>query len=217
MFEGRRMKKKISFKEWELAVREARAFINRYDKVRWKIVNIALRVCDTSHGGRKGENVFSVTKFANAIDLNPKTLLQWIRVKQLVVDKLPKTELKNKALYNFTDLQDTCLKVNEDSTKKEVLRAWIDQINVPRHDKKFIKYEKHINAILFNAQKPIYLIDVNEDILLKIANKCELVARLLKAELEFRKKYSIEERLMNKTRKETKAIKEANKNVWGEL
>lgn len=202
------MSKEVSFNEYEKAVREARQFIQKYDKVRFKIADIAMRVCDTSKGGRKKSSVFSITKFADAIELNNKTLCEWIRVKRLVIDKLPATELKDKSKYRYEDLRETVLKINEKSSKKEVLNQWRLQLAIPLENRAFIRYDKHLRSILFNAQRPARLIMVEKVYIEDIIKKCDLIASLLKKEIEFREKFSKENRIMKKKTKETEAIRE---------
>lgn len=200
---------KITFKQYEAAVREARAYINRYDKVRWKVCELALSVCDTSHGGRKIESVFSLAKFADAIELDRKTLYEWCRIKRLVYDKLPATETKNTANYLYSDLRDVVDKVKPDSRPKEVLAIWREQLSKPMESKKFYKYDKHLSAILYNAQRPIMMNLVEKEIIEKISGKCALISKLLDKELELRKKFSMEERLLKKQKTINNAISKA--------
>lgn len=200
--------KRVTFKEYEAAVRFARQFINHYEKVRWKICEAALNVCDTSYGGRKVKGIYSLAKFADDIGLDRKTLYQWIRVKIFVVDKLPAIELKDQSKYNYTDLADVSEKVNKDCTKQEVLMVWRAQLAQPRESKKFIKYSKHLNALLYNAQRPLQLQLVDLNYIEEIISKCELIAKLLKKEIELRKKFSIEQRLTARDKKIDSAVKD---------
>lgn len=201
--------KKITFQEFEKAVREAKAYVNNYDKVRWKIVDICLRVCDTSKGGRKTEEIFSIHKFSEAIELNPKTLYEWIKIKTRVVDKLPATELKNKASYSFSDLADVSEKVNSDFTKKEVLQAWREQLSQPLEARKFVRYTGHLKSILYNAQRPLNLMLVDIEIIKKIESMAGLISKFLKKEIELRKKISNEKRLTGRESQIASAIKES--------
>jgi len=203
-------RKQVTIQEWELAIRKARAFINNYDKVRWKIVDIALSVCEIKHGGRVHETTFTLSRFAAYIELNRKTLMEWVRVKKLVVDKLPDVELKDKTRYSFEDLTSTLRKVNPESTPKEVLMHWKDQLNIPPFNKKFIKYRKHLDTILYNAQNPMRLMEVDEKLLLLMADKCDLISKLLKKEVEFRKNFSVEQRLTQKNLQINKAVEDAS-------
>lgn len=210
------MKKKVSFKEWELAIREARQYINRYDKVRWRVCKIALRVCDIYHGGRKTQEHFTVTKFATAIDLNPKTLNEWIRIKIMVYDKITQAELKQNP-HSYDDLRQVAMSVTRQTSKKEVLDKWRTQLAIPQDNKKFIKYERHLNAVLYNATKPMRMMNVDTQYLEKIISKCELIAKFLKKELELRKTMSQEKRMKKRHRKISEAIQEANEMKYEEV
>lgn len=205
---------KIKFVDFEKAVREARAFVNHYDKVRFKICTIALRVCDLSHGGRK-KNSFSISNFAKAIDLNPKTLMEWLRIKRNVVDKLPVTELKDKSKYTYFDLATVASQVKPETSKRDVLRLWKDQLAQPQESKKFIKYELTVNSILTNSRKPIKLLNVDEELLKRIASKCFLVHKFLNVEFKLRQNLSTKERWTGKKDLEEKAVKEG-KEVFNE-
>jgi hypothetical protein len=176
--------------------------------VRWKICNIASRVCDVSHGGRKVHS-FSITAFARAIELDPKTLHQWMRVKKLVLDKLPAVELKDVSKYNYQDLALVCDKLSKDSSRKEVLNTWRAHLALPLETKKFIKYDKHLNAILYNAQRPMNLLLIDKEVILQISEKCRTISKLLDIELRLRDKFSSEHRLQEDRLKRSTAIKEA--------
>lgn len=201
--------KKVTFKQFELAVREARQYVKNYDKSRWKICELALSVCDSTHGGRKLEGIFTVKRFADAIEIDHKTLHDWIRVKTLVYDRLPKSELKDKTKYNYEDLRETCLKVDRSFTPKQVLTEWRERLSIPRETKRFFKYIKYLNTILYNAQRPLQMRLVNKEAIKEMITKCDTIRNLLNKELELRENFSSEDRLLEKYRKISKSIKEA--------
>lgn len=193
--------------KWELAIREARALVPSYSKNRFKIVEVAKQVCDLNHGGRKTTGVYTIAQFARAIEVNPKTLYEWMRVKRLVVDKLPKTYLtKNKTSYD--DLAETANKVTPDSSKKAVLEAMKAQRDVPVGDKKFLKYRDHINGLLYNAERPMLLLHVDKELIGEIIKRTTKISSLLRAELKLRKKLSVDKRIKQNEVARAQAITE---------
>jgi len=197
-----------SKEEWEKAVREARSYVNNYDKVRWKICDIALRVCDIKKGGRVSSSAFTLTKFADAIELNPKTLMTWVSIKKKVIEKLPATELKDKSTYTFDDILRVSNQITEKATKAEVLRLWKQQLLIPRETKKFLKYIRALDSILYNAQRPLKMTEIPEHNIKDIISKCSVIANLLNKELELRKRFSIEDRIKEKHQDYELALKE---------
>lgn len=197
--------KKITHKKWQLAVREARQYIQNYDKVRFKIVEIALSVCDISRGGRK-DGEFTLSKFALAIDLIPKTLHGWVAVKRNVVDKLPSTYRQKISTYFYEDLRAVACSVDSSSSPKEVLLRFKEQLAQPPEIKKFVKYNKHLNSILYNAQRPMNLLNIDGGLLTEIMQKCSAIAGLVSTELALREKFSTEERLTKEKNRIDKAI-----------
>lgn len=191
-------KKRVTKAQWENAVRKARQYTTDYSRARWIIAGLALEVCDYSHGGRKGETIYSVRKFADEIELARKTLYQWIRIKRLVYDKLPKTVRAKAHTYDYSDFDATCDQVTEDSHPAEVKRRWEEQLKVNPDSKKFSKYIAHVNAILYNAQRPILMKDVERNLIEELIQKTTLIANLLAKELTFREKYPDGEKQVKK-------------------
>lgn len=183
-------KKKVTFKQWEDAIRKARTFINSYDKVRFKIAAIAMEVCDTSHGGRKNDSIFSISKFAAEIEVDRKTLYEWIRVKRLVLDKLPKGIQDKPQDYKYDHFRETALKVDETTPPKEV-KSWFFQMTERNPELvKFQKYGKWLKTLLYNAQRPMLMKDIPEDLLVDYAQKLNTIHGLINTELQLRTRFA---------------------------
>ena len=178
------MKKKITLEQWEKAIREAREFYNKLDQHRFRVAEICLGVCDVVHGGRV-DHRFTITAFARAIGIHHKTLTEWCRIKRLVVDKLPASILKKESRYETYRM--TVGSVTSDSTTQEVLTAFKSFSSIdPRLDS-WNKYEKVVNTIIYNASKPINLMNIPHENIMSMQNKLNLANNLLIRELEFRK------------------------------
>lgn len=183
------MKKRISKQQWEMAIRKAKSYSVNLAKARFVIAQIALEVCDYSHGGRKVESIYSIRKFAEEIEIEAKTLYQWIRVKRLVVDKLPKGVKAKIHNYKYQDLDEVSDLVKDDTSVKEVRDRFQDQLKRDPTEKKFDKYSKHLDAILFNLQRPVLLKDVHTHQLEDVIKKANVILALSKKELELREKF----------------------------
>lgn len=197
--DGKMKKTKVTAKKWEENIRKARSYINDYDKARWIIVDLALEVCDISHGGRKeGEYIYTVARFAREIEIDRKTLYWWIGTKRRVLDKLPIKIRDKKYSYNYTDLQDVSLKVGPHASKKEVLCAFMEHMKIDPNVRKFQKYMKYLNSIVYNASRPMHIKDVPEATINEMLKKLILTTNLLRKELELRKNFSGTQREMQR-------------------
>lgn len=193
-------KRKVTPQEWEAAIRKARQYTAGYHRARWIIADLALSVCDVSLGGRKGPTVYSIRRFADEIEIDSKTLYQWIRVKRLVLDKLPKMVQKNAHKYLYQDFDAVCELVKKDTSPREVRDIWMTHLKTDPDTKKFKKYSAHLNALLYNAQRPIMMREVSADLINEMIKKCDLISSLLRKELQFRERYP------NKTMSDAKRL-----------
>lgn len=177
-------------KKWEINIRKARGFITNYDKSRWVISKLALEVCDIYKGGRRDEHIFSLQKFAGAIELNEHTLYEWCRAYQQVVQKLPKVTQQNIHTFPYADVRDVLLRANPESTPKEVKSFWEEVRKINPDGKRFGKYCKTVRSVLYNAERPMLMKDVPEQHINTMIGLCEGIVRLLRKELELRTKFS---------------------------
>lgn len=204
-------KKKVTNREWSMAIREARSFISNYDKYRWKVVTLALGVCDYSHGGRK-ESQFSLKKFSAEIGLNSKTLYEWVAVKRKLLDKLPTDVLKKEAINKrgFQDLKLVADKLELDSSASEAKTQYMQFFAQKPEEIKFSKYLKTLKTLLYNSQRPITMLEVSTEILEEMIAVLLAISGGFEAELEIRKKYGPKERLITHKKEIATAIREAN-------
>ena len=81
-------------KEWDGLVKAAKERLLAISHARMEIARLAIKACDIVHGGGGHWNDFkgqkTVTQFAAEIGMNYKTLIQWIKIRKGVHDKLPK-------------------------------------------------------------------------------------------------------------------------------
>jgi hypothetical protein len=180
---------KCTPQKWEHAVRKARQYVRDYSSSRWIISELALEVCDIYPGGRKSQTIYSVSKFSEEIEIDRKTLYEWIRVKKLVLDKLPKMVRNNPGKYLYTDFEAVAAKITVNSSVAEVRLAWNEHFKRPPETKKFEKYLKGLNALIYNVTRPMVMKDVEEHLILQVIEKTNLIKNLSEKELQFRKKY----------------------------
>jgi hypothetical protein len=190
-------KKKVTRKQWEDNVRKAKSLVNNYDRTRWIIVDLALEVCHYNMNvrGESNESLYTIAEFSKEICIEKKTLYDWIRTKKLVFDKLPKTIKDNIKKYNYQDILDVAAKVEIDTPKKEVYSLFQAQIGIDPVSKKFIKYQKTLVSILYNAKNPMLLKDIPAQNIHDCINLCQTIVNLLNKELELRNRFSEQDRI----------------------
>ncbi len=179
-------------KAWEIAIRKARTHVLDYDKARWIIATLALEVCDITHGGKKDEDsaIYTVKRFAEAIEMNRKTLYEWVKAKRLVIDRLPKRQQKTAMSdFDYVTIKATELIIDSNDPPPKIWKTLHDVANRDPYVKRFVDYQRVLNAIIYNAQRPLLLKDVKQEFILPLIEKSELIANLLKKELEFREKF----------------------------
>ncbi len=178
-------------RKWETAIRKARTFITNYDKSRWIIAGLAVEVCDITIGGRQKEDVYTLKRFADAIEILPSTLYEWVSAKRKVVDKLTVRQQKDATeKFDYMTFKHAEKMVHDKSTAKQV---WTILCGIDGQDpsiKKYKGYQRVLTAILYNAQRPILLKDIPRELIEPIIEKCSMLVVLLKKELEFRDKFS---------------------------
>ncbi len=195
--------------QYEECVRKARAFVANYDKVRWTICDLAREACDLSKGGRK-HPLYTLTRFAKDIELNEKTLYDWIRVQNLVVNKLPKTMKAKIHTYNYEDIRLASMAVKEDSSPKEVRSAFLSVLNRDPNETKFLKYHKHLKTVIYNLQRPMLVKDISKDVLTKTIELSKTITALAKIELDLREKYTGKKRYAKRFNMKDELIKRLN-------
>lgn len=191
-------KKSVNPKQWETAIRSARQYVNNYAKVRWKIVDICLSVCDYSHGGRKAKTAWSVKRFAGEINLEPKTLYEWVRIKRVVFDKLP-GKIRDKAhKYKYDDFCKAGESLTPESTNKEVYSAFLSVLDMPPEQRKLEKYMSVVDTLIYNASRPMLMKDIPDDMVQGYVKKLTLARNLMEKELELRERFKDQEQLTKK-------------------
>lgn len=65
---------------YEKAVKKARGLVREREKMKWKIAKLAYDTCEVVIGGHhnKTKEIYSLTKFADDIGVNRKTLSDWV-------------------------------------------------------------------------------------------------------------------------------------------
>jgi hypothetical protein len=171
-------------------VRKARQYVTNYDTVRWKIADIAEQACCHHVGGRVDpNNRFTVTRFAEEIGLNRKTLLNWCRNKRNVVDKLTAKSKEKIHTIPYEIIQRVSLRVDNDTPIKEVRRLFREESGIPPERIRFSKYIKNMKSVLFNAVSPTRLALVDVDQLEDMKKIADLISNSLSHEIEFRAKH----------------------------
>lgn len=160
---------------WDKCVADAKAALKMYDDVRISIASFAIKACDISQGGRSTYGQYTLKKFAKQIGIAYGTLHEWVRVKRLVIDKLPPESRKEP----FTVYKDFVAKVGEDASSNDVTLLYNKRMSRNSSSVKMGKYLKHLITILYNAKRPDLLYGCDPQILLEISNAASEIEALL--------------------------------------
>ncbi len=178
---------KMTAKIWEMKIREARGLYLKLEHNRFKIAGLALSACDMRHGGDRDRR-FTVKRFSQAIGIFHKTLYEWIKVKTLVVDKLTvREDLKSIPYHVLTSVRE---RVNKESSPKQVRIILNEELGRDPKIFKWRKYDEVLQTILNNANTPIKLMEIPDDVLISAIQKSGMICTLLRKEMEFRKQGS---------------------------
>lgn len=83
------MKKfKTTQDEYQFYVTKGREAVMSIECYQVKVAAMATKVCEINHGGRARSTTYTLSKYANDIGLNRKTLSEWVRIYRAVVSKL---------------------------------------------------------------------------------------------------------------------------------
>ena len=93
---------------WNTAITKAKGLVEMMRKSQLDIAKIAYEIC-TPWGA--GNSEFSYTNFAEAVNVHPKTLTDWIAIYRTVVLNTP--SLKNKEVYTGEDYRSARRAVQE--------------------------------------------------------------------------------------------------------
>lgn len=137
-------------------------------EVRLKIVGLALQCCDRFRGGRAVNNIWTLQSFCDAIGLKSHTLCEWMRIKELCLDKLPQAKRDN----YLTTYVEMITGLKRDTPAAEVERRYDAFISQSNSQFRFNKYFKSLKSIHFNAIRPENLTGVDKATLETTALLC---------------------------------------------
>lgn len=155
---------------WKECVTEGKILLTTSAEIRMKIVLLAEKCCTIHHGGRSFETRFTVHRFAEEIGMNGNTLHEWIRLKRNVLDNL---DQKEKDVVKTTDLwmidrQLKGVRRNTPEYKAEVKKVAKSILSRNKTTVKMMKYQKHLNTILFNVKNPAMVKDCDRGVLAEL-------------------------------------------------
>jgi len=162
------MKKKLNKEAlWAEKVVEAKNLLGIKEARQMEIAIIALDICEITWGGGRSrhDELFTLKRFAHEININPKTLSNWIAVKKLVYDKIPQ-KIRNEVTFTF--MAQIAKSINKDSSPAKVskmISKFIDQSSV---DVKLLGYLGVVKSILYNLEERSGSITCGKDTLEEI-------------------------------------------------
>lgn len=75
-------------KQYKEYVRLGKELVQNINSYQAQIAFYATKVCEISHGGRKGLNTYTISKYSEDIGLNRKTVSEWVSIYRNVIKKL---------------------------------------------------------------------------------------------------------------------------------
>ncbi len=175
--------------KWKENIKLAKALVGGLDRHRWQITELAMDCCEQSRGQRGNDSEFTYKKFCVAIDIEYKTLINWVRIKKLVVDKLTVKQRDGIKEIPVELLKRTCDKVDEFSTPRFVRNILKEEAGVDPNRIRFIKYIKNVKTVLYNVSRPVRLIEITDDDLIMLNKLTNLITNLTNKEIEFRRQF----------------------------
>ena len=183
-------------KSYDYYVLEAKKTLIGAKNKQMRVATIATYVCDISHGGRRNKDQITVVKFSNDIGMNPRTLNEWIRVKNKIYDNL---EPKYRREMKYEQLWRVSRRVKVPYNAKKINAIAKDELESPDETIKFRKYLSHLRAILYNSKRPEAMEFCNNELVFEMIYTCDLVSKNLRSYL---KEYASERKLKDKKHQE---------------
>lgn len=166
---------------WNNAVEQAKTLVGQMKTTRLKIAEIALSVCEVQYGGnwRAFARIHTVKNFAKDIDVHPKTLHQWIRVKRNIHDQLPDGEwVDDWGLAVRVDA-----KVGAKPTKEKVLDAYRKEKNRNKPERRLRTVSRAMTNFVHLLQKKDVLKSVAKEDLVEAYENVSVLKRTLKEKI----------------------------------
>lgn len=177
------MAKETTTDRWKRCVKEAKLLIISRDAARIRICELTLEACGEIHWGGGGHwsgfaNQLTVTKFAQDINIHPKTLLEWIAIKRYVHDHLSKKYRKD-AKWSVMAKVRRAMAVRRDEIPTEasvtrVYEEFLDAQNQPTYN--VLRYLGHLKYSIDNLDQA----KMTEEDIYDIRDMCKSILKKIK-------------------------------------
>lgn len=143
-------KEKLS--DWDACVIEAKRFVGKRTTNRLRIANLAVKACEIRHGGVADPDRYTLSMFADAIGVNPKTLSDWVRVKKQIADHLPPG-------HKFFDMTAARLVFDYDENSRQIrikdaVAAYLHLISPEgKASRSAINCARYLNSLVYHLRK----------------------------------------------------------------
>lgn len=195
--------KTITDDMWLEALRKARTLYYKPGQNRFKIAKLAMDVCDRTQGGHSSRK-YTVNAFARAVGLNGKTIHEWIRLKETVVDKLGvKVDVDKLPIQAITAV---FRKAKSDMTNLQVRSLLDEEMKRPSDSRKWEKYLLNLNTLITNSMAPPLMEGTTDEVLKEVVVRCKKIVKYMNLEIEFRAKHCTKKRSAKKAKKFKDAI-----------
>jgi hypothetical protein len=200
------MTKKQFEAEYKKALSECKQIIATDKSKQMIIAGWAIKLCDFRHGLGKSDEMTinnpTIAQFAADLKINVRTLYEWIRARRKVWDQLPESKRQH---VKYDVIHRAMKRIKAKDSPKAVQAIIDDELESPREHVRFRRYEGHLNAILYNAERPANLEFCDAEIIQRMIMKTQRINDLLRKYMDMR--------LQDKTQRQRRAKSNIYKNI----
>lgn len=132
--------------KWEKGVAEAKSLITQSkQKYYIRIAQLAISCCEITRGGavKKGENPYTLRRFAKEIGINSQTLSNYVALYRAVFSKLPDGYQEKLSLSEAAHIK----QIKRESTPEQVKKIVDKHLSTDSEAKKYNRYMRHIRTL----------------------------------------------------------------------
>ncbi len=161
---------------WETNTAKSREMVKSRKEIQMKIASLAMEVCEITHGGGR-KDIYTIKRFAKEVGINQSTLSNWLSVKRMVFDKMPKNI---SAQATYAQLLDVARVIDSNATRQEVVKKYEENKSQDSGAKAVIYQTKHLRSLDYNIVQKKYADNGAEEILQECLFYCKRIVDAIK-------------------------------------
>lgn len=145
---------KLNKNDVKFLIKYCKSLVETRSKIKWKVVEIALRVCDDVKGGHVTGTDYTYFQFARDIGIKEKTLWRWKKEYQILYSKVPEKDLKD---LKRKQIEQILGKADKSTPKSKIKELILEQKKVSEEERVSSEYMYRLSNIHFFYTKKICL------------------------------------------------------------